>query len=61
MKTRMLGSLAVSEIGFGTMSFTGIFGEAPDRGGSIRVIPVIEPMLLLRPASRRVPTVRRAL
>ena len=31
MKTRMLGTLAVSEIGFGTMSFTGIFGEAPDR------------------------------
>lgn len=38
MKTRMLGTLAVSEIGFGTMSFTGIFGQAPDRAESISVI-----------------------
>jgi aryl-alcohol dehydrogenase-like predicted oxidoreductase len=38
MKTRMLGTLAVSEIGFGTMSFASTYGEAPDRDESIRVI-----------------------
>jgi aryl-alcohol dehydrogenase-like predicted oxidoreductase len=38
MKTRMLGKLAVSEIGYGTMSFTSIFGPSPDRAESIRVI-----------------------
>ena len=36
MKTRMLGSLAVSEIGFGTMSFASTYGEAPDRDEAIR-------------------------
>jgi len=38
MKTRMLGSLAVSEIGFGTMSFASTYGEAPDQSEAIRVI-----------------------
>ncbi|NKJ70705.1 aldo/keto reductase [Rhizobium leguminosarum bv. viciae] len=38
MKTRMLGALAVSEIGFGTMSFTSIYGQSPDKAESIRVI-----------------------
>ncbi|HKX79002.1 MAG TPA: aldo/keto reductase [Novosphingobium sp.] len=38
MKTRMLGSLAVSEIGFGAMSFASTYGEAPDRGEALRVI-----------------------
>ena len=38
MKTRMLGNLAVSEIGFGTMSFASTYGQAPDRQESIRVI-----------------------
>jgi aryl-alcohol dehydrogenase-like predicted oxidoreductase len=38
MKSRMLGSLAVSEIGFGTMSFASTYGEAPDKAEAIRVI-----------------------
>jgi aryl-alcohol dehydrogenase-like predicted oxidoreductase len=38
MKTRLLGPLAVSEIGFGTMSFASTYGESPDRDESIRVI-----------------------
>jgi aryl-alcohol dehydrogenase-like predicted oxidoreductase len=38
MKTRHLGSLAVSEIGFGTMSFASTYGEAPDKAEAIRVI-----------------------
>lgn len=38
MKTRMLGSLAVSELGFGTMSFTSIYGQSPDKAESIRTI-----------------------
>jgi aryl-alcohol dehydrogenase-like predicted oxidoreductase len=38
MKTRMLGALVVSEIGFGTMSFASMYGEAPGRAEAIRVI-----------------------
>lgn len=38
MKTRMLGPLAVSEIGFGTMSFSSTYGEAPNKDESISVI-----------------------
>ena len=38
MKTRMLGSLEVSEIGFGTMSFASYYGASPDRAEAIRVI-----------------------
>lgn len=38
MKTRMLGPLAVSEIGFGTMSFASTYGEAPGRDEAIRII-----------------------
>ena len=38
MKTRQLGSLAVSEIGFGTMSFASTYGEAPGKAEAIRVI-----------------------
>lgn len=38
MKTRQLGPLAVSELGFGTMSFASIYGAAPDRAEAIRVI-----------------------
>jgi len=38
MKSRMLGKLRVSEIGYGTMSFTASYGEAPDEAESIRVI-----------------------
>jgi aryl-alcohol dehydrogenase-like predicted oxidoreductase len=38
MKTRKLGMLEVSEIGFGTMSFASTYGEAPDRDEAIRVI-----------------------
>lgn len=38
MKYRNLGSLAVSEIGFGTMSFASTYGTAPDRAEAIRVI-----------------------
>ena len=38
MKLRELGSLSVSEIGFGTMSFASTYGAAPDRSEAIRVI-----------------------
>src|SRR3954449_7057984 len=38
MKTRILGTLAVSEIGYGTMSFASTYGEAPDRDEAVRVI-----------------------
>ncbi|TPJ76368.1 aldo/keto reductase [Mesorhizobium sp. B2-6-2] len=38
MKQRMLGSLAVSEIGYGTMSFASTYGASPDRPEAIRVI-----------------------
>ena len=38
MKTRMIGALEVSEIGFGTMSFASSYGEAPDHAEAIRVI-----------------------
>ncbi len=38
MQTRHLGSLEVSAIGFGTMSFTGIYGPSPDRAEAIRTI-----------------------
>lgn len=38
MKQRLLGSLAVSEIGYGTMSFASVYGASPDRAEAIRVI-----------------------
>lgn len=38
MKTRNLGKLEVSEIGFGTMSFASTYGPSPDREEAIRVI-----------------------
>ncbi len=38
MKQRNLGSLAVSEIGFGTMSFASTYGASPDHAEAIRVI-----------------------
>lgn len=38
MKRRMLGRLEVSEIGFGTMSFSGTYGQSPDDVEAIRVI-----------------------
>jgi aryl-alcohol dehydrogenase-like predicted oxidoreductase len=38
MQIRHLGSLAVSEIGYGTMSFASTYGEAPDHAEAIRVI-----------------------
>ena len=38
MKTRTLGTLEVSEIGFGTMSFASTYGPSPDRNEAIGVI-----------------------
>lgn len=38
MKTRYLGKLAVSELGFGTMSFASTYGAAPEKAEAIRVI-----------------------
>jgi aryl-alcohol dehydrogenase-like predicted oxidoreductase len=38
MKTRRLGPLEVSEIGYGTMSFANYYGASPDRAEAIRVI-----------------------
>lgn len=38
MKTRKLGALEVSEIGFGTMSFASMYGASPDEAEAIGVI-----------------------
>ena len=38
MKTRRLGALEVSEIGYGTMSFASLYGASPDHDEAIRVI-----------------------
>jgi aryl-alcohol dehydrogenase-like predicted oxidoreductase len=38
MKHRLLGTLSVSEIGFGTMSFAAAYGDAPEEGEAIDVI-----------------------
>ena len=38
MRTRKLGVLEVSELGFGTLSFASTYGQAPEKGESIRVI-----------------------
>ncbi|PHY17578.1 aldo/keto reductase [Caulobacter sp. BP25] len=38
MKTRMLGDLRASELGFGTMSFASTYGPAPDKAEAIKVI-----------------------
>ncbi|MCQ4161649.1 aldo/keto reductase [Roseomonas sp. GC11] len=38
MKQRSLAGLAVSEIGFGTMSFASTYGASPERAEAIRVI-----------------------
>lgn len=38
MKTRKLGPLEVSEIGFGTMSFASMYGASPEEAEAIRVI-----------------------
>src|SRR4051794_9694617 len=38
MKTRKLGQLTVSELGYGTMSFASTYGASPDRQDAIRVI-----------------------
>ena len=38
MRTRKLGALEVSELGFGTLSFASTYGQAPEKAESIRVI-----------------------
>jgi aryl-alcohol dehydrogenase-like predicted oxidoreductase len=38
MKTRKLGPLTVSELGLGTMSFSSVYGAAPDKAEAIAVI-----------------------
>src|SRR5258708_3160032 len=38
MRTRKLGALEVSELGFGTLSFARTYGQAPEKAESIRVI-----------------------
>src|ERR1700741_1095124 len=38
MRTRKLGALEVSELGFGTLSFASTYGTAPEKAESIRVI-----------------------
>ncbi len=38
MKTRNLGPLSVSELGFGTMSFASVYGAAPEKSDAIRTI-----------------------
>jgi aryl-alcohol dehydrogenase-like predicted oxidoreductase len=38
MRVRKLGTLEVSELGFGTLSFASTYGQAPEKAESIRVI-----------------------
>src|ERR1700742_2471277 len=38
MRTRHLGTLEVSELGFGILSFASTYGQAPERAESPRVI-----------------------
>src|SRR5258705_7845547 len=38
MRKRKLGALEVSELGFGILSFTSTYGQAPEKAESIRVI-----------------------
>lgn len=38
MRTRKLGALEVSELGFGTLSFASTYGQAPEKAESMRVI-----------------------
>jgi len=38
MRTRKLGALEVSELGFGTLSFASTYGQAPGKAESIPVI-----------------------
>jgi aryl-alcohol dehydrogenase-like predicted oxidoreductase len=38
MRKRKLGTLEVSELGFGALSFASTYGEAPEKAASIRVI-----------------------
>ena len=38
MKTRYLGKLAVSQLGFGTMSFASVYGASPEKAEAVRVI-----------------------
>ena len=38
MHKRKLGSLEVSELGFGILSFASTYGQAPEKAESIRVI-----------------------
>src|SRR6202795_2298094 len=38
MRTRRLGALEVSELGFGILSFASTYGQAPEKAESIRVI-----------------------
>src|SRR5271154_5381203 len=38
MRTRKLGALEVSELGFGILSFASTYGQAPEKAESIRVI-----------------------
>src|SRR5258707_13590469 len=38
MRTRRLGALEVSELGFGTLSFASTYGQAPEKAESIRTI-----------------------
>jgi aryl-alcohol dehydrogenase-like predicted oxidoreductase len=38
MKTRKLGQLEVSEVGYGTMSFASSYGTAPDTQEAVRII-----------------------
>ena len=38
MRTRKLGAMEVSELGFGTLSFASTYGQAPEKAESIRVI-----------------------
>src|SRR6202000_2574790 len=38
MRKRKLGTLEVSELGFGTLSFASTYGQAPEKAEGIRVI-----------------------
>ena len=41
MRTRKLGALEVSELGFGILSFASTYGQAPDKAESIRMASLV--------------------
>jgi aryl-alcohol dehydrogenase-like predicted oxidoreductase len=41
MRTRKMGALEVSELGFGILSFASTYGQAPDKAESLRGVAIV--------------------